>query len=92
MGHTVNAVGGPSVFSKLKNLNSGEFIFVYDKGYRYTYKVVSNKSVQPDDISVLKHEEKAYLTLITCDVYDEKAETYLRRIVVRAVLVDVRQE
>jgi len=92
MGHTVNAVGGPSVFSNLKGLNSGEFIFVYDKGYRYTYKVESNKSVRPNDISVLKHEEKAYLTLITCDVYDEKAETYLRRIVVRAVLVDVREE
>ncbi len=90
-GHTVNAVGQPSVFSRLNQLNAGEYIYVYDLGYRYTYKVVSNKLVQPNDITVLKHEDKAYLTLITCDDYDEKTDTYLRRIAVRAVLVDVRE-
>ncbi len=90
-GHTVNAVGQPSIFSKLRQLNVGEYIYVYDRGYRYTYKVESNKLVQPDDITVLKHEDKAYLTLITCDAYDEKAGTYLKRIAVRAVLVDVRE-
>lgn len=92
MAHTVNAIGEPSVFSRLKDLNSGEYIFVYDKGYRYTYKVLSNKSVKPNDISVLRHEEEAHLTLITCDMYDEKTETYLRRIAVRAVLIDVVAE
>ena len=86
-----NANGKPGVFSNLKDLNSGEYIFVYNLGYRYTYKVVSNKFVQPNDITVLQHEDKAYLTLITCDTYDEKTGTYLRRIAVRAVLVDVRE-
>jgi LPXTG-site transpeptidase (sortase) family protein len=90
-GHTVNAVGQPSIFSNLKQLNPGEYIYIYDLGYRYTYKVVSNKLVQPDDITVLKHEDKAYLTLITCDNYDEKTASYLKRIAVRAVLVDVRE-
>ncbi len=88
--HAVNANGKPGVFSSLKYLNSGEYIFVYSLGYRYTYKVVSNGFVQPDDITVLKHEDKAYLTLITCDTYDEKTGTYIRRVAVRAVLVDVR--
>ena len=78
------------MLSKLKYLKVGEYIFVYDSGYRYTYKVVSNKSVQPNDISVLKHEEKAYITLITCDNFDIKSATFLNRIVVRAVLVDTR--
>ena len=91
MGHAVDAVGKPGVFSKLKSLNAGEYIFVYDLGYRYTYKVVSNEFVQPDDISILAHEEKAYLTLVTCANFDEKTATYLQRIVVRAVLVDVRE-
>jgi sortase (surface protein transpeptidase) len=40
---------------------------------------------------VLQHEDKAYLTLITCDTYDETTDTYLRRVAVRAVLVDVRE-
>jgi LPXTG-site transpeptidase (sortase) family protein len=90
MGHVVDINGKPSVFSNLKSLNPGEYIYVYNLGYRYTYKVVSNKLVQPDDITVLKHEDKAYLTLITCDTYDEKTTTYLHRVAVHAELVDVR--
>jgi LPXTG-site transpeptidase (sortase) family protein len=89
--HVVNADGKPGVFSRLKYLGVGEYIFVYNSGYRYTYKVVSNEFVQPDDITVLRHEEKSYLTLITCDSYDEKTGSYLRRVSVRAVLVDVRE-
>jgi sortase (surface protein transpeptidase) len=37
----------------------------------------------------MKHEDRSFLTLITCDSYDEKTGTYLRRVAVRAVLVDV---
>jgi LPXTG-site transpeptidase (sortase) family protein len=89
--HVVNSVGQPGVFSNLRNLNKGEYVIVYNLGYRYTYKVVSNQYVQPDDITVLQHEDKAYLTLITCDTYNEKTKAYLRRIAVRAMLVDVRE-
>ncbi|HUG33343.1 MAG TPA: sortase [Anaerolineales bacterium] len=88
-GHVVNADGKPGLFSKLKFLGVGEYVFVYNAGYRYTYQVVSNGFVQPNDSRVMKHEEKSYLTLITCDTYDERTGTYLRRVVVRAVLVDV---
>jgi LPXTG-site transpeptidase (sortase) family protein len=89
-GHVVNVDGKPGVFYRLKSLGVGEYIFVYNLGYRYTYKVVSNALVQPDDSTVMKHEEKPTLTLITCDTYDEKTGTYLRRVAVQAVLVDVR--
>src|SRR6266487_1806187 len=88
--HVVNADGKAGVFSKLKALGLGEYIFVYNSGYRYTYKVVSNTIVQPTDSSVMRHEDKPYLTLITCDTYDEKTGTYLHRVAVHAVLVDVR--
>jgi LPXTG-site transpeptidase (sortase) family protein len=88
--HVVGADGKPGVFSRLKALGVGEYIFVNNSGYRYTYKVVSNTLVRPNDKRVMKHEEKSYLTLITCDKYDEKTGTYLRRVVVRALLVDVR--
>jgi LPXTG-site transpeptidase (sortase) family protein len=89
-GHVVNADGKPGVFSKLRSLGLGEYIFVYAAGYRYTYKVVSNDVVQPTDASVMKHEDKSFLTLITCDTYDEKTGTYLHRVVIGAALVDVR--
>jgi LPXTG-site transpeptidase (sortase) family protein len=90
--HSVYSNGKPGIFANLKDLNSGEYIFVYNLGYRYTYKVVSNKFVQPNDITVLQHEDKAYLTLITCDTYDEMTSAYLRRIAVRAELIDVQPE
>lgn len=89
-GHVVNANGKPGIFSRLKALGIGEYIYIYGAGYRYTYRVVSNSIVQPDDITVMKHEEKSYLTLITCDSYDEKTGTYLHRVAVQAMLVDVR--
>lgn len=59
-------------------------------GYRYTYKIVSNAYVSPNDAGVMKHEDKSFLTLITCDTHDEKTVTYLRRVAVRAALVDLR--
>ena len=88
-GHVVNADGKPGVFSHLKALGLGEYIFVYGAGYRYTYKVVSNTLVQPDDASVMKHADKSFLTLITCDAYDEKTATYLHRVVIGAALIEV---
>ncbi|MGZ9235572.1 MAG: sortase, partial [Anaerolineales bacterium] len=88
--HVVNADGKPGVFSRLKALGVGEYIFVYNAGYRYTYQVLSNTFIQPDDSRVMKHEEKSHLTLITCDTYDEKTGKYLRYVMVRAVLVDTR--
>ena len=88
--HVVNADGKPGVFYRLKSLGLGEYIFVTSAGYRYTYKVVSNEVVQPNDASVMKHEDKSFLTLITCDTYDERTGTYLHRVVIGAALVDVR--
>ena len=87
--HVVNADGKPGLFARLNKVRVGDYIFLYQSGYRYTYQIVSNKYVPSNDISVLKHEEKSVLTLITCDNYNEKTGTYLRRVVVSAVLVDI---
>jgi LPXTG-site transpeptidase (sortase) family protein len=88
-GHVVNADGKPSIFYRLKSLGVGEYILVYNNGYQYTYKVVSNTLVPPNDIGVMKHQEKPFLTLITCDNYDKNTGTYLQRVAVGATLVDV---
>jgi len=88
--HVVNADGKPGVFYNLKSLGIGEYVFVYNAGYRYTYKVLSNTFIQPDDSNIMKHEDKSHLTLITCDTYDEKTGKYLRYVMVRAALVDTR--
>ena len=88
--HVVNADGRPGVFYRLRALGAGEYIFVYNSGYRYIYKVISNVYVPRDEETVAPHEEKSYLTLITCDTFDEKTGTYLRRVAVRAELIDVQ--
>jgi LPXTG-site transpeptidase (sortase) family protein len=90
-GHVVNADGKPGIFFHLQALKVGEYVFVYNGGYRYTYQVISNKLIQPDDASAFQHEETPYLTLLTCNHYDEKTGTYLLRVAVRAKLVDVSQ-
>lgn len=89
--HVVTADGKPGPFHRLRYLNVGEYVFIYNSGYRYIYKVVSNEIVLPSDESVFNHEEKSWLTLITCDSYQEATGSYLRRVAVRAVLVDVRE-
>ena len=42
--------------------------------------------------TVFKHEEKSWITLLTCEDYKEKSETYTYRRMVRAVLVSVENE
>jgi LPXTG-site transpeptidase (sortase) family protein len=89
-GHVVNADGKPGIFSRLKYLKRGEFIFLTAGGYRYTYQVVSNDVIPPNDVTAFQHEDKAYLTLITCDNYDLQTTSYLARVAVRAKLVQVK--
>lgn len=91
LAHVVGADGKPGVFFNLKALGVGEYIFVNTLGYRYTYQVVANRYDPRNDGTFIKHEEKSYLTLITCDTYDEKTGAYLRYVLVRAELVDVRE-
>jgi LPXTG-site transpeptidase (sortase) family protein len=88
-GHVITQYGVNGPFARLHLLQVGEYIVVTANGNRYTYKVVSNRLVEPNDITILRHEENAWISLITCDDYDEKTNSYLKRVVVRAVLVDV---
>ena len=88
--HVVNADGQPGPFLNLKHLRIGEQVILSFGGYQYTYLVVSNTLVQPDDSSVFKPEKESYITLITCDGYDEKTGTYLRRVAVQAKLIAVQ--
>jgi LPXTG-site transpeptidase (sortase) family protein len=87
--HVVSKYGTPGLFADLSKVHVGDYIFLYNSGYRYTYQITSNKFTLPNDLSAFKHEDKPTLTLITCDTYDAKTGTYLRRVVVRAALIDV---
>ncbi len=91
-GHVYLASGLPGPFVNLSQLKYGDTVIVHANGQVYTYEIRTNVTLSPTDSSVFKHEEKAWLTLITCKEYDEKTKTYLKRVIVRAVLVKVEAE
>jgi LPXTG-site transpeptidase (sortase) family protein len=87
--HVYLASGLPGPFVNLNKLKYGDTIIVHAYGQKYTFAVQTNEIVSPNDRSVMKHEEKPWLTLITCKDYDEKTRTYKNRVAVRAILVKV---
>ncbi len=87
--HVYDANGLPGPFVNLNKLKYGDRIIVHINSQKYIYEVRTNQVVTPNDASSFKHEEKSWLTLITCKEYDQKTNTYKKRVVVRAVLVKV---
>lgn len=91
--HTSLASGLQGPFANLNTLKYGDQIIVHLGGQKYIYEVRTNSTVQPTAVSsVLKHEDKPWLTLITCKTFDEASGEYLQRTVVRAVLTQVIDE
>jgi LPXTG-site transpeptidase (sortase) family protein len=90
--HVYLSNGLPGPFINLNKLKYGDKVVIYAYGQKYTFEVRENKIVEPNDQSVMKHEEKPWLTLITCKEYDPLTNMYRKRVVVRAVLISVTQE
>jgi LPXTG-site transpeptidase (sortase) family protein len=89
-GHVWDALNRPGPFAELKKLKYGDQIKIHAFGQVYIYEVRENTAVTPTDTSaVFKHEEKPWLTLVTCEDYKEDSQTYSSRRMVRAVLVSV---
>lgn len=90
--HVYLSNGLPGPFVSLHKLKYGDRIIVHAYGEKYIFEVQTNNVVEPNDTSALKHEDKPWLTLITCKEYDEKTKTYKKRVVIRAVLVKVEAD
>jgi LPXTG-site transpeptidase (sortase) family protein len=91
-GHIVTADGKPGPFTGLHTLRYGDEIYIHAWGYKYLYQVREYKLVEPDDQSVFQHEEYSWITLVTCEGYDQVNESYWWRRIVRAVEIDVTKE
>ena len=91
-GHVYNSNGEAGPFVNLGSMAWDDEIIVNGWGQQYIYKVRSvNKWVRPQNTNILtEHEELPWLTLITCRDYDEKSNSYHYRIIVRAVLVEIK--
>ncbi len=88
-GHVYLADGTPGPFVNLGSLYWGQRIIIYAYGQQYVYEVRSVRKVYPDNLSVLQHKDRDWLTLITCKDYNESQDAYTYRIAVQAVLVEV---
>ena len=88
-GHITLPNGTDGPFARLQELNYGDQIILSGWGMRYIYEVREEDVVRPDDPSIFRHEERAWVTLLTCDAYDEQTDTYQMRRIVRAVLMRV---
>jgi LPXTG-site transpeptidase (sortase) family protein len=88
-GHATLADGSPGPFAALQALKWGDQVIIHSWGQRYIYEVRANSLVAPGQSQVLGHEERPWVTLITCQGYDEQGGSYRWRRVVRAVLVAV---
>ena len=92
-GHVWDALNRPGPFAGLINLTYGDQVKVHAFGQIYVYEIVESQVVLPSNIATaFKHEEKSWLTLITCENYQDKTETYTNRRMVRAVLMSVSKE
>ena len=91
--HVWDALNRPGPFANLKNLRYGDQIKIHAFGQVYTYEIRESVSVTPTAYSsVFKHEEKSWITLVTCEGYKSATGEYIYRRMVRAVLVSVTME
>ena len=83
-GHAVVINKAYKVFNEIKNLNSGDIIYVESEGKRFTYKVRSVDKVDKDETLVTFDTKAHLLTLSTCNSFGSKSD----RFVVVAEFVD----
>jgi LPXTG-site transpeptidase (sortase) family protein len=90
-GHAWDAFDRPGPFAELGQLQYGDEILVSSRGLQYVYAVRAVWSVRAQETGrIFRHEELSWLTLLTCQNYDPATGEYARRLVVRAVLLEIR--
>jgi LPXTG-site transpeptidase (sortase) family protein len=90
-GHVWNADNTAGLFRYINTLWWGDKVIVHAWGAQYVYEVRSIRQVSPGNTgAMLKHEELSWITLVTCRGYNEATDSYKYRVLVRAVLVEVK--
>ena len=88
--HVTLPTGEPGPFAALHTLTWGDQVLIHYQGQVYVYEVRDRALVAPTDTSVVAPTDYPTLTLITCADWSEEQGRFLRRWVVKAVLVEVR--
>lgn len=89
--HVWDALNKPGTFFALNKLQYGQNVIVHSYGRDYIYAVRQVLQVSSTNVeAMLKHQDDAWITLVTCQGWNEAKDDYNYRVLVRAVLVDVR--
>ena len=91
--HVTDPNGKPGPFAYVNELRDGDKVYIHNDGFIYVYEVRESSLISPRSIKTLfKSEEDAWLTLVTCENFNEKTNTFTHRRVIRAVLISVIPE
>ena len=89
--HVWDALNKPGAFYALDKLGYGDRVIVHSYGKAYTYEIRQVMTVAPSNVNaMLKHQDDAWLTLVTCKGFNTATDQYTYRTLVRAVLVNVK--
>jgi len=92
-GHVTDPNGKPGLFANVKDLKVGDKTYIHTDGSLYVYEVRENRLIFPTSIStLLEHKDYDWLTLVTCESYNERLNKFVYRRMVRAVLISVIPE
>ena len=91
-GHNYLPNGQPGPFLNLDKLSYGDHIEIHGWGNRYIYEIRKRDIVGPDNTKLFNSSEFDIVTLVTCKEFNEDTNSYLHRVVVQAVLIDVESE
>ena len=90
-GHVLNADNTVGQFRYINTLWWGDKVIVHAWGAKYVYEVRSVIQVGPGNTTaMMKHETIPWVTLVTCRGYDQASDSYKYRVLVRAVLIEVK--
>ncbi len=77
--HAIN-----SLFGQLPNVKKGDFVYLVNDSYTFTYQIREISSIYPEDIGILSSTNEKALILYTCEGTSDE-----RRFTAKAILVDV---
>ncbi|MFN8381824.1 MAG: sortase [Anaerolineales bacterium] len=89
-GHATDPNGNLLSFGYIKELKANDIVMIHSNGFVYIYQVRQNRLIASTSLAALfKHENYDWITLVTCENYNEDNGTFTSRRIVRAVLISV---
>ena len=89
-GHATDPNGKDGPFAFINELQPGQKIYIRNNGFTYVYEVRQSSVILPTNIKTLfQHEDDSWLSLVTCENFNDKTGKFANRRLVRAVLISI---